>query len=639
MSSSSSTPLHYPTIVLASVVTYAVLHYFEFNAAVKSSENDASTGASDPGASSTTSNSDHSFAHSDPRGGNDNSNCDKGRGLSLESDSFHDTLTYSCADSSAESVPDREVDSTDSDRAKFYTQGSPPRTFRRGFSCVSRESTINSSYGNGNSTNFGFRSTAGDAADPVDIGHIFGLDVGGTLTKFVYLSRINTDDDHTSGQHSRNASNGSVAGGKYSQAKRGYRKGSGVDVHSSALKRFYEMEGKGKVFSGIGEEDGDLKFWWRAGAGEIRFFRFETRDMSRALSIMKSGGLADNIRTINCTGGGAHKYSSDWYSELGVRMDKKEEMKCLVYGIEFCLRELVGECYTYKTKSYKGAVGKRQHMGAGDDDHDDDYVGGDDGGENGDGGAGSKRTLVDEWNKKVQRDSIINEAAYPYILVSIGTGVSIIRVDGPHGNFERVSGSTIGGGTYWGLCRLLTNVLDFQEVLNLANKGDSNKVDMLVRDIYGDNIEAFEKLGLEGNIVASSFGKLSQKNVPSSGLLPADLARALLMMTTNNIAHVSYLTARLYNTTKIYFVGNFLRNNDISCQRLSYSIDYWSKGCVEALFLEHEGYLGALGAFFIGNNGGVKDDHEDGQSKDDSECHAHEIPVTKARRFTISEAM
>merc|ERR1711991_733141 len=37
--------------------------------------------------------------------------------------------------------------------------------------------------------------------------------------------------------------------------------------------------------------------------------------------------------------------------------------------------------------------------------------------------------------------------------------------------------------------------------------------------------------------------------------------------------------------------------NDISCKRLAFAIDFWSKGSMEALFLEHEGYFGALGTF------------------------------------------
>ena len=69
------------------------------------------------------------------------------------------------------------------------------------------------------------------------------------------------------------------------------------------------------------------------------------------------------------------------------------------------------------------------------------------------------------------------------------------------------------------------------------------------------------------------------------------------MMITNNIGQVSYLNAQLHGCSKIFFVGSFLRHNNISSRRLSYAIDFWSKGAMEALFLAHEGYFGALGAF------------------------------------------
>lgn len=34
---------------------------------------------------------------------------------------------------------------------------------------------------------------------------------------------------------------------------------------------------------------------------------------------------------------------------------------------------------------------------------------------------------------------------------------------------------------------------------------------------------------------------------------------------------------------------------------LSYAINFWSKGTMKALFLRHEGYLGAVGAFLKNN--------------------------------------
>lgn len=86
------------------------------------------------------------------------------------------------------------------------------------------------------------------------------------------------------------------------------------------------------------------------------------------------------------------------------------------------------------------------------------------------------------------------------------------QVESP-GKYCRVSGSSLGGGTYWGLCRLLTKCKTFDEVgqtqhhtpqatrqrgvrpwlsevwwcqvLDLAENGDPSMVDMTVGDIYG----------------------------------------------------------------------------------------------------------------------------------------------------------
>lgn len=71
----------------------------------------------------------------------------------------------------------------------------------------------------------------------------------------------------------------------------------------------------------------------------------------------------------------------------------------------------------------------------------------------------------------------VEEDIFPYLLVNIGSGVSIIRVDGPgEGQFSRVSGSSVGGGTFWGLCRLLTGLRDFDEMLQLSMQGNNANV-------------------------------------------------------------------------------------------------------------------------------------------------------------------
>jgi len=53
------------------------------------------------------------------------------------------------------------------------------------------------------------------------------------------------------------------------------------------------------------------------------------------------------------------------------------------------------------------------------------------------------------------------------MLVSIGSGVSIIKVQN-NGQYERVSGTMIGGGTLVGLSNLLTGIKDFDQICELS---------------------------------------------------------------------------------------------------------------------------------------------------------------------------
>lgn len=63
---------------------------------------------------------------------------------------------------------------------------------------------------------------------------------------------------------------------------------------------------------------------------------------------------------------------------------------------------------------------------------------------------------------------------------------------------------SIGGGTFHGLCCLMTGCETFEEAIQLADKGRSDHVDKLVRDIYGGDYNLF---GLSGSLVASRWEK------------------------------------------------------------------------------------------------------------------------------------
>lgn len=67
-------------------------------------------------------------------------------------------------------------------------------------------------------------------------------------------------------------------------------------------------------------------------------------------------------------------------------------------------------------------------------------------------------------------------------------------------NLNSVFIFSLGGGTFLGLCCLLTGCDTFEEAIALAEQGDSTTVDKLVKDIYGGD---YLKFNLRGNTVAS----------------------------------------------------------------------------------------------------------------------------------------
>lgn len=62
----------------------------------------------------------------------------------------------------------------------------------------------------------------------------------------------------------------------------------------------------------------------------------------------------------------------------------------------------------------------------------------------------------------------------------------------------------MGGGTFLGLCSLLTGCNSFEEAIKLAAKGDHTRVDKLIKDIYGGDYQRFD---LPGHLVASRYKK------------------------------------------------------------------------------------------------------------------------------------
>nr|XP_012631266.1 pantothenate kinase 4-like [Microcebus murinus] len=278
----------------------------------------------------------------------------------------------------------------------------------------------------------------------------------------------------------------------------------------------------------------------------LHFIKFENTYIEACLDFIKDHLVNTETKVIQATGGGAYKFKDLIEEKLRLKVDKQDVMTCLIKGCNFVLKNIPQEAFIYQKDSDP------------------------------------------EFRFQTNHPNI-----FPYLLVNIGSGVSIVKVE-TEDRFEWVGGSSIGGGTFWGLGALLTGTKKFDELLHLASKGQHTNVDMLVQDVYGG---AHQTLGLSGNLIASSFGKSATTDKEFS---KEDMAKSLLHMISNDIGQLACLHAKLHGLGRVYFGGFFIRGHPVTMRTITYSINFFSKGEVQALFLRHEGYLGAIGAFLKG---------------------------------------
>ncbi|EDQ85512.1 uncharacterized protein MONBRDRAFT_11801 [Monosiga brevicollis MX1] len=286
---------------------------------------------------------------------------------------------------------------------------------------------------------------------------------------------------------------------------------------------------------------------------------FETGNIQDCLTFLKqqleAAGPASRGQVIHATGGGAYKYLDQIQAMFDLPLRKLGEMECLVRGANFLLANVADEAFSYRHQAVP------------------------------------------------QREFVRSPYEFPYVLVNIGSGVSILKVDGPD-QFERIDGSALGGGTFWGLASLLTRESNFEQLLKLANEGEPAHVDMVVKDIYG--VDTPSSLGLDPDLTASCLAKAARAadqadSEEARAALRQDLSASVLQMISFNIAQIACLNARLYGVKNVFFAGFFIRSQPLAMSTITQAVQYWGKGQVRALFLRHEGYLGSVGCYLAGD--------------------------------------
>jgi type II pantothenate kinase len=180
--------------------------------------------------------------------------------------------------------------------------------------------------------------------------------------------------------------------------------------------------------------------------GSLNFERFETDNIDECVTFIHNliersaqvnGVSVEDMKkgvNIVATGGGAHKFNDLLREQLQIDIVKEDEMECLIEGLKF-IALIPHEVYysdellaRYPSTSTSGP-------------------------------GGLERPSPNPPSYAVSFETALTPQL-PCLVVNIGSGVSIIKVD-EDGSFERVSGTSLGGATLWGLLSLLTPATTF----------------------------------------------------------------------------------------------------------------------------------------------------------------------------------
>ncbi len=145
------------------------------------------------------------------------------------------------------------------------------------------------------------------------------------------------------------------------------------------------------------------------------------------------------------------------------------------------------------------------------------------------------------------------------IVVNMGTGTSILYYE--HGDFTHVTGTGIGGGTFEGLSQRLLNMTDYEEVEALALKGNIEAVNLVISDIYKENLSWFQS-----DITVSNFAK--------QGMRQEDVAMGIHSLVVEPIISMVKGIIQFKKHTQVYFAGGVL-NNQVICQLIDKYADFF----------------------------------------------------------------
>jgi hypothetical protein len=336
------------------------------------------------------------------------------------------------------------------------------------------------------------------------------MDVGGTLTKIVYFESKRAGKDYVDPFATATSPAQPSIAQRHSSDNLAH-----LDCpdHQAALETFYAFmdNNRGMAPPGTVVRDEGLSMYSKFLDGKLHFLHFETRNMVDAIKYVSAAAPIENIRSIGCTGGGAHKFAGEFEEQLEITFIKFDELECLVRGMHFALNNFQDECFTYRPEdspemaqtgadsrpgSRPASTNFSASRTAGSGSSTGVSTSTSTGADSARTGRSNSFSRATPGTQSIEQDTTVvepspyparpervslsraqsqaqtpgpprspsrrdgkeftrkvllpvsnghNGPAFPYLVVNIGSGVSILKVTGP-GKAERISGTSIGGG-------------------------------------------------------------------------------------------------------------------------------------------------------------------------------------------------
>ncbi|MGI9345666.1 MAG: hypothetical protein ACR2PW_05315 [Gammaproteobacteria bacterium] len=178
----------------------------------------------------------------------------------------------------------------------------------------------------------------------------------------------------------------------------------------------------------------------------------------------------------------------------------------------------------------------------------------------------------------------------PLLIVNTGSGTTCVLVS-DKGTLH-VGGTAMGGGTLVGLCSLLLNTKDPEEIAQLAESGQSQSVDLTIHDVASNPVGT-----LPPDATAVNFGQLIHQ---SPTLSRQDIAAGLVNLVGQSIALTALSAALMTDAKTICVIG---RTSSLKAIRHSmervFSLPWGKKQPI--IFPRHAGSASALGCLSLSN--------------------------------------